>query len=46
MSIGIFLFGIKDLSAILKIRDRLGCPSVDTPACPRIFMLLGAGAPA
>jgi len=32
--------------AVLKIRDRLGCPPVDTPACPRIFMLLGAGAPA
>jgi len=34
---------------LLKIRDRLGCPSADTPACPEIFIiftLLRVGAPA
>jgi len=31
---------------LLKMGDWLGCPSVDTPACPPIFILLGAGAPA
>jgi len=24
---------------LLKIRDRLGCPSADTPACPEIFII-------